>query len=167
MKIFGITGQKNSGKTDLAGRLIAAFRDRGLLVSAIKHSHHPADVDIEGTDSFHLRAQGARQVILSTPARWALMTELHAAAEPMLTDLIAHLEPCDLVLVEGYKTAPHPKIECHRPETGTPLLGAGYGIVAVASTGRPTTDLPLLSHDDTQAIADFVWSHAATLRYQP
>ncbi|AUH33813.1 molybdopterin-guanine dinucleotide biosynthesis protein B [Paracoccus tegillarcae] len=161
MKVFGVTGQKNSGKTGLTGRLIHEFRARGLSVSAIKHAHCHADIDHEGTDSFHLRAQGAGQVILSTPARWALMTELHAAAEPMLGDLIAQLTPCDLVLIEGYKTAPHPKIECHRPETGRPLLGAGFHIVAVASTGQPQTDLPLLDHDNTSAVADFVWTHAA------
>lgn len=160
MRIFGITGQKNSGKTHLAGRLIHEFRQRGLRVSAIKHSHHPAEVDIEGTDSYHLRAQGAAQVIFSTPARWALMTELHAAAEPMLSDLIAHLDPCDLVLVEGYKTAPHPKIECYRPETGTPLLGAGFGIIAIAATAPVQTHLPVIDQSDTSAIADFVWSHA-------
>lgn len=160
MKIFGVTGQKNSGKTGLTGRLIAEFRSRGLHVSAIKHAHHAADIDHEGTDSFHLRAAGADQVILSTPARWALMTELHAAAEPMLSDLIAHLEPCDIVLVEGYKTAPHPKIECHRPETGRPLLGDGYRIIAVASTGQPDTDLPVMDHDATALIADFVWQNA-------
>ncbi|AUH65878.1 molybdopterin-guanine dinucleotide biosynthesis protein B [Paracoccus zhejiangensis] len=164
MKIFGITGQKNSGKTNLTGRLIHEFRQRGLMVSAIKHAHHAADIDVEGTDSFHLRAQGAGQVILSTPARWALMTELHVAAEPMLSDLIAHLEPCDIVLVEGYKTAPHPKIECHRPETGRPLLGEGYHIIAVASTAAPETALPVLGHDDTAALADFVWDHAQVIR---
>lgn len=163
MKLFGITGQKNSGKTDLTGRLIHVFRQRGLTVSAIKHTHHAADIDIEGTDSFHLRAQGAGQVILSTPARWALMTELHAAAEPMLTELIAHLDPCDLVLVEGYKTAPHPKIECHRPETGQPLLDAAYGIIALASTARPETELPVFDHNDTARIADFVWDHAQVI----
>lgn len=160
MKIFGITGQKNSGKTGLTGRLIAEFRQRGFSVSAIKHAHCHADIDHEGTDSFHLREQGAGQVILSTPTRWALMTELQGASEPALTDLIARLDPCDLVLIEGYKTAPYPKIECHRPETARPLLGEGYDVVAVASTGQVRTDLPLLDLNNTQEVADFVWRHA-------
>jgi len=155
-RVWGITGWKNTGKTGLTERLVAHFTAQGLTLSTIKHAHHDADTDHPGTDSFRHRAAGARQVILSTPRRWALMHE--GGPEPILADHLARLSPVDLVLVEGYKSAPHPKIECHRPETGHPLLApANRTIRAVASTGTPPGHgLPLFHLDDTAAIARFI-----------
>jgi len=159
--VWGVTGWKNAGKTHLMARLVAEITRRGLNVSTVKHAHHAAETDRPGTDSFRHREAGAREVILASPARWALMHELRGAPEPPLEALLAHLAPVDLVLVEGYKSAPHPKIEAHRAATGRGLLAdANATIRAVASDARPATALPLFHLDDTAAIADFLLREA-------
>ncbi|NCV12366.1 MAG: molybdopterin-guanine dinucleotide biosynthesis protein B, partial [Rhodobacteraceae bacterium] len=122
MKIFGVTGWKNSGKTGLMERLITEFTARGLSVSSIKHAHHSFDIDHPGRDSYRHRDAGARQVLLASRNRWALMHELRNEDEPSLGDLLKQLLPVDLVLIEGYKRDRHPKIEAHRKETGQPLI---------------------------------------------
>lgn len=161
MIVWGVTGWKNAGKTHLMARLVAEITRRGLNVSTVKHAHHAAETDRPGTDSFRHREAGAREVILASPARWALMHELRGAPEPPLEALLAHLAPVDLVLVEGYKSAPHPKIEAHRAATGRGLLAdANATIRAVASDARPATALPLFHLDDTAAIADFLLREA-------
>ncbi len=157
MKLWGIAGWKNSGKTGLMERLVAEFTARGLRVSTVKHAHHSFDVDHPGKDSYRHRAAGAAQVMLSSGTRWALMTELQGADEPPLADLLAQLAPVDLVLVEGFKRESHPKIEAHRAETGQGLLAPNDPTIrAVASDGAPETGRPVLDLDDTAAIADFI-----------
>jgi molybdopterin-guanine dinucleotide biosynthesis adapter protein len=163
MKLYGVTGWKNSGKTGLMERLVADITGRGFQVSTVKHAHHATEIDHPGRDSHRHRQAGAHEVIVASPVRWALMHELRGAPEPRLDDLLAHLAPVDLVLVEGYKRAPHPKVEAHRPETGQALLAPeNPSIRAVASTapsGHPALaglSVPLLPLDDTRAIADFI-----------
>jgi molybdopterin-guanine dinucleotide biosynthesis adapter protein len=163
VKVFGVCGWKNTGKTTLMAGLVAEMVRRGLQVAAIKHAHHDAEVDVPGTDSFRHRAAGAGQVILATPRRWALMTELAGVPEPPLADLLARLSPCDLVLVEGYKREGHPKIEAHRPEAGRPLIAReSESVRAIASTLSASDPLfsglsvPVLALGDVPGIADFV-----------
>lgn len=157
MRVYGITGWKNTGKTTLTERLVAHFTGQGLRVSTVKHAHHDTEIDHPGRDSFRHRQAGAGQVIVASPARWAVMTELRGAAEPPLADLLAHLAPCDLVLVEGYKHAPHPKIEAHRAVTGRTLLAPGNPTIrAIASDSAPQIALPLFDLDDIPAIAAFI-----------
>lgn len=159
MRIYGVTGWKNAGKTGLMERLVAEFTARGLAVSTVKHAHHSTDVDQPGTDSHRHRQAGAGQVLLASPHRWALMTELRGTAEPPLSDMLTQLAPCDLVLVEGYKQAPHPKVEAWRSETGkTPIAETNPTIRALAVKGEVATPLPRLDLDDTAAIADFIWA---------
>ena len=158
MKLYGVTGWKNSGKTVLMERLVAEFTRRGVSVSTIKHAHHDTDIDHPGRDSFRHREAGAREVVVSSPNRWALMHELRGAGEPKLEDLVARLSPVDLILVEGYKRAPHPKVEAHRRETGRPLLAADNDSIRAVASDEPLDGLavPLLGLDDTAAIADFI-----------
>lgn len=158
MRLFGVVGWKNAGKTGLMERLVTEFTGRGLTVSTVKHAHHTFDVDHEGRDSYRHRAAGAKEVLLSSRNRWALMHEARGEDEASLDDLLAKLSPVDLVLVEGFKREPHLKIEAHRAETGNPLIAPGDdSIRALASDsgvvvdGRPTFHL-----DDTVAIADFI-----------
>lgn len=162
MKIYGVTGWKNSGKTGLAERLVSEFTRRGLRVATIKHAHHRADIDQHGTDSHRHRVAGAGQVILATPVRWALMTELADAPEPSIDDLIARLAPHDIVLIEGYKGAPHPKVECHRAvaDQGRGLIVHSNASVRLVAADGPLEglDVPVLDLDDTGAIADFIWA---------
>ena len=158
MKVWGVVGWKNSGKTGLMERLVNEFAGRGLSVSTIKHAHHVFDVDQPGTDSHRHRAAGATEVLLSSARRWALMHELRGAREETLDSLLARLSPVDLVLIEGFKREPHPKLEAHRAATGQPLLAPGDPTIrAVASDARPETgSAPLFHLDDTAAIADFI-----------
>ena len=157
MKIFGVTGWKNSGKTGLMERLITEFTARGLTVSSIKHAHHSFDIDHPGRDSYRHRDAGARQVLLASRNRWALMHELRDEDEPSLGDLLKQLSPVDLVLIEGYKRDRHPKIEAHRKETGQPLIAPeDETIVAVASDTSVAVNRPMLDLNDTAAIANFI-----------
>lgn len=157
MKLYGVTGWKNNGKTGLMERLVAEFTRRGLTVSTVKHAHHSFEIDHPGRDSFRHRQAGAQEVLLASAHRVALMQELRGAPEPPLADLLARLSPVDLVLVEGYKRAPHPKIEAHRGETGKPLIAPGDPhIRAVASDVPLELDRPVFDLNDTGAIADFI-----------
>ncbi len=157
MKVFGIAGYSGSGKTTLLEKLIPQFTARGLRVSVIKHAHHGFDIDRPGKDSYRHREAGASEVLLSCNDRWALMHERRDGSDVTLDELLARLAPCDLVLVEGFKQEPIPKLEVYRPENGKPpLFPERSDIVAVASNVALATTLPRLALDDVAAIADFV-----------
>ena len=141
MKAFGIAGWSGSGKTTLIERLLPAITARGLRVSVVKHAHHDFDIDQPGKDSWRHRVAGATEVIVTGGQRWALMHELRDGPEPTLDDHLARLADCDLVIVEGYKREPIPKLEVHRRATGKPTLWeSDDGIVAVATDDRPTAE---------------------------
>lgn len=157
MRVFGITGWKNTGKTGLVERLVVELCARGISVSTVKHAHHSFDVDHEGRDSYRHRAAGAREVMLSSGARWALMHELRGDAEVPLADLLAKLSPVDLVLVEGFKAEGHQKLECHRAEAGKAVIAREDDtVVAVASDVPLEVDQPVFDLNDTDKIADFI-----------
>ena len=157
MKVFGIAGWSGSGKTTLLEKLIPQFTARRLKVAVIKHAHHGFDIDRPGKDSYRHREAGASEVLLSCNDRWALMHERRDRSDVTLDELLARLAPCDLVLVEGFKQEPIPKLEVYRPENGKPpLFPERSDIVAVASNVALATSLPRLALDDVAAIADFV-----------
>jgi molybdopterin-guanine dinucleotide biosynthesis protein B len=165
MKIFGFAGYSGSGKTTLIEKLIPRFTAHGLTVSLIKHAHHEFDVDKPGKDSWRHRKAGCAEVLVTSSRRWALMHELRGAAEPALQRHIAHLSPCDLVLVEGFKREPIPKIEIHRDAVGEPLLYPhDSSIVAIAGEAPPDAPLPRFDLDDVDAIAAFVLTHTGLAR---
>ena len=164
-RVFGVTGWKNSGKTTLTERLVAAFSSRGYSIATVKHAHHAFDIDQPGTDSFRHRAAGAVETAVVSARRWALMHELRAQEEPRLSDILSRLSPCDLVLVEGFKREPHSKIECRRLDARdhTPLTVPG--IVAIAADHAIENDaLPSFRLDDVDAIADFIAGHLGLIR---
>ncbi len=158
MKIYGVTGWKNAGKTGLMERLVAEITARGFSVSTVKHAHHDTDVDQPGRDSFRHRQAGATQVLLSSPRRWALMHELRDAPEPSLPELLTHLGAVDLVLIEGYKKEPHPKVEAFRQVNGKPPLAERNASVRAIATDTAglQSNLPEFDLNDTAAIADFI-----------
>jgi molybdopterin-guanine dinucleotide biosynthesis protein MobB len=157
MNVYGVVGWKNAGKTTLVERLVSEICGRGFSVSTVKHTHHMVDVDKPGKDSHRHRQAGAHQVILSSSARWALMTELRDTPEKPLSELLTHLSPVDLVIVEGYKRDDHPKIEAWRAETGQPLIARDDPTVrAVASNDLPQTEKPVIGLDDIPTIAEFI-----------
>jgi molybdopterin-guanine dinucleotide biosynthesis protein B len=159
LRVFGISGWKNSGKTGLTERLVAHLTARGYRVSTVKHAHHDFDIDKPGADSFRHRQAGASEVALVSGKRYAIMHELRDEAEPSLDEILARLASCDLVLVEGYKREPIPKIEVRRLEARSrePLYPHDPHIVAVATDHTVETEgLPVFDLDDTTAIAAFI-----------
>ena len=160
MKIFGFAGWSGSGKTTLIEKLIPRFVKLGLRVSLIKHAHHTFDVDQPGKDSYRHRQAGASEIMVTSSRRWVMMHELRGAAEPTFEEQIRHFSPCDLLLVEGFKHAPIPKLEVWRAETGEPLLHPNDPhIVAVASDVRVDTPLPVLPLDDDRQVSQFILAH--------
>ncbi len=161
MRTFGLAGWSGSGKTTLVARLLPALIGRGLTVSTLKHAHHGFDVDQPGKDSWLHRQAGAHEVMVSSANRWALMHEHRGAPESGLDVLLAHMSPVDLVIVEGFKSHRHAKLEVHRPSLDKRLLCRDDpDIVAVASdSDLAALPVPLLALDDTAAIADFIIAH--------
>jgi molybdopterin-guanine dinucleotide biosynthesis protein MobB len=157
VNVFGIVGWKNAGKTGLMERLVTEITSRGFSVSTIKHAHHSFDVDHAGKDSHRHRVAGAREVLLASGNRFALMHELRGDDEPTLAQLLAKLSPVDLVLIEGYKRDDHAKVEAHRAETGNPLIAVGDPTIkAIASDVPLDFDRPVFDLNDTGAVADFI-----------
>lgn len=158
MKLFGFAGHSGSGKTTLLIKVIPLLVARGLKVSTIKQANPGFDIDKPGKDSYEHREAGAREVLVASARRWALMHEYRDQPEFTMEQLLERMTPVDLVLVEGFRRWSHPRIEVWRPEVGKdPLFHDDPLTVAVASTGTvPGLDRPLLALDDAQAIADFV-----------
>ena len=161
--IIGIAGWKKSGKTTLTVRLVEEFTRRGLRVATVKHAHHDFQIDDAETDSARHRRAGASQVAVVSRDRWAIVTELAGAPEPDFAEVIVLLAPADLIIVEGYKSQPIPKIEARRTAsfTRTPMAPADPNVIAIAAD-HPTESagLPLFTLDDITGIADLI---AATL----
>jgi len=160
-KRFGIAGWSGSGKTTLVRRLVPELIGRGLAVSTVKHAHHDFDVDRPGKDSYEHRAAGAKEVMVASSVRWALMHEGRGEAESSLDDLVRRMTPVDLILIEGFKTERYHKLEVHRPSLGKKLLCVGDAeIVALASdAAMDGAGLPVFGLDDVVAIADFIIRH--------
>ena len=164
MKVIGLAGWSGAGKTTLLSRVIPLLLGQGVRVSVIKHAHHSFDVDVPGKDSWVHREAGAEQVLVSSGKRWALMHELRGAAEPQLPELLAKLSRVDLVVVEGFKSAPHRKIEVHRAANGKAMLFPGDpGIVGIASDTPVETMLPVVHLDDIPAIAAMMQRSAISI----
>ena len=156
MRLYGVTGWQNAGKTALMEALVKEIIARGFTVSTVKHAHHSVDLDQPGKDSYRHRAAGAQEVVLATPARMVLMRE-HRKGEPPLGEILAALAPVDLVLVEGYKRDSHPKIEVWRAANGKPLLQPEEpSIRAVASDEPLALAVPCLDLNHAGEIADFI-----------
>jgi molybdopterin-guanine dinucleotide biosynthesis protein B len=166
-RAFGFAGWSGSGKTTLIERLIPVLVGRGLVVALVKHAHHDFDIDQPGKDSYRHRKAGAREVLVTSSARWALMHELHGAAEMSLAQAVATLAPCDLVLVEGFKAAPLPKLEVYRPAVGKPLLHPQDPHIVAVATDDPRAlsgaPIPVIDLDAVDALATLVAAQAGPL----
>jgi molybdopterin-guanine dinucleotide biosynthesis protein B len=169
MRIIGLAGWSGSGKTTLITKIIPCLRARGVTVSTLKHAHHGFDLDQPGKDSFFHRAAGATEVIISSAKRWAILHELREDAEWDLPDLIAKMSPVDLVLVEGYKRDPFPKLEVHRAANGKALIHPeDPHVMAIASDiTLPAAKVPVVGLNDIEAIADLLLKHAVPVSEAP
>ena len=164
-RVLGIVGWSGSGKTTLITRLIPVLIARGIRVATLKHAHHKFDVDQPGKDSYEHRKAGACEVIVSSARRWVQMHEIGNGAEATLPELLAKVSPCDLILVEGFKSERHPKLEVFREATGNPPLHPiDLRIVAIASDrGFPDAGIPVVDLNDIAAVADLVLERAEPL----
>ena len=164
MKVIGLAGWSGAGKTTLLTRVIPHLLSQGLRVSVIKHAHHSFDVDVPGKDSWVHRQSGAVEVLVSSGNRWALMHELRGASEPRLPELLAKMSRVDLVIVEGFKSEPHRKIEVHRLANGKAMLFPDDpGVVGIASDAAVETSLPVAHLDDIPAIAAMMQKFALSI----
>ena len=166
IRILGLAGWSGSGKTTLMTALIPEFVSRGVSVSTVKHAHHSFDIDQPGKDSWRHRKAGAREAMVSSAHRWALMHELRGATEPPLDELLERLSPVDLVLVEGFKQHFHTKIEVYRHALGKPLLHPDDPcVVAIAADEMSAKfSVPFLPLSDPAAIARFVLRREGMVR---
>jgi molybdopterin-guanine dinucleotide biosynthesis adapter protein len=157
MNAIGLVGWSGSGKTTLLTTLLPLLRAQGLRVSTVKHAHHGFDMDRPGKDSFRHREAGAHEVLVASSTRWALLHEIDGP-EPSLTDLLARLTPVDLVLVEGFKAHPYPKLEVHRPSLGKPALWPRDPAVLAVATDAPLPEcaIPRLPLDAPAMIAEWI-----------
>jgi len=162
---MGIAGWSGAGKTTLLSRLIPVLVGRGFSVSTIKHAHHHFDVDYPGKDSHTHRVAGAKEVLVSSVNRFALMHELRGEAEPSLAQLLSMLAPVDFVLVEGYKPEPHPKIEVHRVANGKPFLYPNDPTILALASDAAIADrnVTLLALEKAEELADFVQENAVSV----
>jgi molybdopterin-guanine dinucleotide biosynthesis protein B len=158
MKVFGIAGRSGSGKTSLLTRLIPWLKARGLTISTVKQAHEAFDLDKPGKDSYQHREAGAREVMIASANRWALMHEYRDQDEFTMAELLARMSPVDLVLVEGFRRWPHERMEVWRPSVGKPPFFPEDPLVtAVISDGPvPGCALPLLNLDDMDAIGAYI-----------
>jgi len=165
MRVFGFAGWSGSGKTTLVEGIIPILVGSGHRVAVIKHAHHEFDVDQPRKDSWRHRKAGAAEVLVTSGQRWALMHELRGAPEPTLSAHLARLSPCDLVLVEGFKREPMPKLEVHRRATGKPVLFEGDGNIVAIATDQPlASSLPQFALEDHAGIVDFILRHTGLAR---
>lgn len=165
MKVIGIAGYSGSGKTTLIEKVIPLLVGLGLRVSLVKHAHHEFDVDRPGKDSYRHRHAGCTEVLVSSDRRWALMHELRGAPEPTLAEQLRHLSPCDVVIVEGYKREPIPKLEVHRRAADAPLLyPEDPHVIAIATDEPLDTPLPQIALDDAEGVARFLVEHFGLAR---
>jgi molybdopterin-guanine dinucleotide biosynthesis adapter protein len=159
--VFGLSGWSGSGKTTLVEKLLPVFAGRGLRVSTLKHAHHNFELDQPGKDSWRHRQAGAVEVMVTSAKRWALIHEVRSETEPDFRALLARMSAVDLVIVEGFKREPLPKLEVRRIGLGAPLLARDDpDIVAVASdTPIADTTLPWFDLNDVEGIAGFIVQH--------
>jgi len=159
-RVFGITGWKNNGKTTMTVNLVRELTKRGYKLATVKHAHHEFDIDKEGTDSWRHRKAGAGEVAIVSSRRWAIIHEMGVSEDELPLDaILSKLSPCDLVLVEGYKSESHAKLEVRRKEgkAGEDLSAIDPNIVAIASDVPPSaSNLPIFGIDDIAKIADFI-----------
>ncbi len=164
MKVIGLAGWSGAGKTTLLTHLIPHLTAEGLRISTVKHAHHNFDIDVPGKDSWRHRQAGATEVLIASERRWALMHELRNAPEPSVIALLRKLSPVDLVIVEGFRSGGHPKIEVHRAANAQPLMFPGDpAIVGIVSDIKIETTLPVAHIDDIPAVARLMKASAVQI----
>ena len=159
MKIIGVVGWKNTGKTTLIEKLISEFNERNLTVSTIKHSHHNFSVDREGTDSFRHFNAGTKETILASEQKWIKFSRQREEDKPNLSYLIKQIIPVDIVIVEGFKASDHKKVEVvDSTSDREPLYKSDRTICGFVTNQHKIKNalLPQFERDEVKEICDFI-----------
>jgi len=158
LKICGIVGWKNSGKTFFAQELIKYFVSKNLNVASIKHAHHNFDIDKKNTDSYLHRQAGSQQVIISSSKRWAKITELNKTKEKKLNELISELNKPDIVIIEGFKNENHYKLEIinEKSESSKYLFPHLKNIIGIISDLKINTSIKQFKKNEINKIAKYI-----------
>ncbi|MBL4614373.1 MAG: molybdopterin-guanine dinucleotide biosynthesis protein B [Magnetovibrio sp.] len=166
MHVFGIVGMSGSGKTELLIKLIPELKKRGVRVSTMKHTHHNFDIDKPGKDSYRHRQAGADEVLISSAGRWALVHEVCDAVEPTMGELLQHMTPVDLVLVEGFKRENHNKLEVYRPSHGKEFLAPNNDTIVAVASDECIDQLsrPLIDLNNVVSVADFILTYTGLMQ---
>lgn len=156
--VLGIVGWSGSGKTTLILALLPLLAGRGLRVATIKHAHHDFDIDMPGKDSYEHRKAGAFEVLVASSRRWAQVHEIADGNPPSLTELLDRISPCDLVLVEGFKSEAPLQLEIHRPGLGKPLLAPRDDRIIAVASDQEIRDLhvPVLDLGNAPSVVNFI-----------
>ena len=161
--ILGFIGHSNSGKTTLLTRVIEQLTSAGLKLGAVKHHHRTFSIDHQGKDSQRFTAAGACKTIITGPQQTALIEQ---TTEQLPLDKLAdsYLNDLDLILVEGFKQTPMPKIEVQRRELKLPLISRNDchpdpHLIAVVSDLKQSLDVPLFRPDEVVEICRFILNH--------
>jgi molybdopterin-guanine dinucleotide biosynthesis protein B len=164
-RVLGIVGWSGSGKTTLITKLIPLLADRGVRVATLKHAHHAFDVDQPGKDSYEHRKAGACEVLVSSARRWVQMHEVGAGREATLAELLQKVSACELILIEGFKSEQHAKLEVFRQANGKPPLYPGDPRILVVASDQafPEAQLPVVDLNDIEAIAQEIQRCAVPL----
>ena len=168
--ILGFAAYSGTGKTTLLVKLLPILTGRNFRTGIIKHAHHTFEIDHEGKDSYKLRKAGARQLLLGSEQRWALLVENYQQKKNTLEYFMEQLDhsELDLVLVEGFKPVQIPKIELVRPALGNPLFYPGdKSVIAIATDAElpEKTSLPVLDINNPDQIANFIINDFLSEKY--
>ena len=162
--IVSIVGRSGCGKTTLIERLLPLLAARGARVATVKHHRHRSPVDVPGKDSWRHARAGARAVVVAGAAELAFFRSVEGP--PDLAQIVRdYLADMDLVLTEGFKEGPAPKIEVNRAAQGLGLLcGPGDNLIAVVTDRAVAAAVPVFGLDAIEPLAAFIESRYLAVR---
>lgn len=149
-----VAGYSDSGKTTVMASLIRVFKQQGYKVAAVKHAAHGYTTDRPGTDSWHYTEAGADNVIVAGPNSCTVHEFFQV--EKSLREILDRITGVDIILVEGFKNEPAPRIEIYRPENNADRIPADGNVLAVVSDVPVPGELPQFTFNEMEQLADFI-----------
>lgn len=152
--VISIVGYSNSGKTTVVEKLVRVLKQRGHRVGVVKHAAHGYEVDVPGKDSRRFYEAGADRIVVAGPR--GLTIHERYPQEPTLPEILQKIIDVDLILVEGFKSEPGPKIEVYRAGYSASRLDLGSDLVAVVSDSVEDTKVPCFSPEQAEEIVEYL-----------
>jgi molybdopterin-guanine dinucleotide biosynthesis protein MobB len=159
--VISVVAKSGTGKTTLLEKLITELKRRGYRVGVMKHDAHQFDIDREGKDSWRLTQAGADTMVISSPAKLAMVKQNEDMKESSMADVVGtYFADVDIVMTEGFKKNKYPKIEVHRKVRSRTLLCRGDepdpSLIAVGSDEKLNVDVPLFDINDFAGLCDLI-----------